>query len=64
MKRYTARKYTAYVDTGTDYITTEFESEHRKGSKANMEDCKNAMARRYGWTAHRWRILNITRAVD
>lgn len=34
------RKYLAMLDNGHDYTSIEYYSEHRNGSKANLEDCK------------------------
>lgn len=42
------RQYTAYADTGRDYITFEFYSEHRANSKANKEDANRYYKRMHG----------------
>lgn len=42
------RQYTALADTGRDYISFEFYSEHRANSKANIEDAQNYYKRNHG----------------
>ena len=44
------RQYTAHADTGRDYISFEFYSEHRANSKANIEDAKAYYKRKHGHT--------------
>lgn len=52
------RKYRLIYDDGHDYGEIEYWSEHRNNSKANLEDAKKELARRYGW--HRANQLTIT----
>ena len=42
------RRYVAFYDNGRDYGEFVFYSLYRKGSKANMVDALNVMARKYG----------------
>ena len=42
------RQYTAYADTGRDYITFEFYSNHRANSKQNKEDANRTYKRKHG----------------
>lgn len=42
------RRYIARLDDGHDYSTIEYYSTHRAGSKANEEDCRREMRRKYG----------------
>ncbi len=55
------RKYLASTDNGHDYSSFEFYSEHRAGSKANLEDAKAEMRRKFGRSAAYTRITNISR---
>jgi len=55
------RKYLASTDDGHDYSSFEFYSEHRAGSKANMEDAKAEAQRKYGHRAKYLRITKISR---
>ena len=51
------RKYMAHIDTGTDYISLEYYSYHRNGSKQNKEDARYTMFTKLGWrTASRYTI--------
>ncbi len=55
------RKYIATLDDGHDYLSIEFSSEHKAGSKANKDDCKQTMIKRWGYKeAQRWKIMNVT----
>ena len=45
------KKYLAMLDNGHDYTSIEYYSEHRNGSKANLEDCKKEMVKRWGYKA-------------
>lgn len=42
------RLYTAEADTGRDYITFTFFSNHRAGSKANFADAVREYRRKHG----------------
>jgi len=53
------RKYEAYADNGRDYFTFEFYSEHRAGSKANIEDAQKEYKKKHG---HDVKILDTMRA--
>lgn len=44
----TLRHYMAYADTGRDYVSFEFASEHRANSKANIEDAVREYRRKHG----------------
>lgn len=56
------RNYVAFWDDGHDYGELEFLSSHRANSKANMEDAKREMARKYGWKrANAMRIISTER---
>lgn len=49
------RRYLAGADTGRDFITFEFISDHRANSKANKEDAREFFKRKHG---HYVKILN------
>lgn len=42
------KDFTAYADTGRDFITFEFSSDHRAGSKANIADAQAEYKRLHG----------------
>ena len=51
------RHYIAFWNDGHDYGETEFLSTHRANSKANVEDAKAEMMRKFGYK--RSRNMNI-----
>lgn len=53
------RKYIAIYDTGHDTGDFEFYSEHRAGSKANLEDAESKMRNLYGRSARNKEIIDI-----
>lgn len=44
------KKYIATFDDGHDYITVQYKSLHRNGSRANREDALRAYRRQNGWS--------------
>lgn len=53
------RNYIMKIDDGHDFAYVVYQSEHRNGSKANLEDARCALCRKYGWKeARNWRILD------
>lgn len=56
------RRYLPYCDNGHDYPEIIFYSAHRAGSKANEEDARREMQRKWGRKkARAVTILTITR---
>lgn len=56
------RYYIAMYDDGHDYGSFTFSSEHRAGSKANMEDARNHVLRVLGYRrASQIEIIKIER---
>ena len=45
------KKYLAMLDNGHDFTSIEYYSEHKNGSKANMEDCKKEIVKKWGYKA-------------
>lgn len=45
------RRYEIYADNGHDGLTIVYYSNHRAGSKANLEDARKELETRYGWRA-------------
>ena len=53
------RYYTMVIDDGHDIAYVVYQSEHRNGSKANLEDARDTLNRKYGWReAKHWRIID------
>ena len=56
------RIYVVFWDDGHDHGELEFFSSHRANSKANMEDAKAEMARKYGCKrAYNMKIISTER---
>lgn len=54
------REYLAMCDNGHDYLEFRFYSEHRRNSKANLQDAKDALRRQYGNAVYRSnRIISV-----
>ena len=43
------RQYTAYADTGRDFIEFQFYSEHRANSKDNFKDANEYYKKKHGY---------------
>lgn len=43
------RRYEIYADNGHDGLTIVYYSNHRAGSKANLEDARKELNKRFGW---------------
>ncbi len=54
------RRYIAFCDDGHDYNEVEFYSAHRANSKANLEDAKKELERKYGYTRSRQITIKYT----
>ena len=48
-----ARQYTATYDDGHDYGSFIYRSEHRNGSKANLEDAYKEFEKHHGYARRR-----------
>lgn len=55
-----SREYIAYWNDGHDNGKFTFYSEHRANSKANLEDARNAMRRKYGWRTAQYQKITFT----
>lgn len=54
------RKYIAFYDDGHDFGEIVFFSTHRANSKANIQDAKNEISKRYGNRRAKQVIINST----
>lgn len=53
-----SRTYIAVFDTGTDFTSIEYDSEHRARSKANADDARREARRKHGHAAASWQLTH------
>ena len=56
----TEKLYRAIYDDGHDFGEIEYWSEHRNNSKANLEDAKKELIKKFGWNRAKYLIITQT----
>lgn len=53
------RTYLMTYDNFRDYCQMEFSSDHRAGSKANLQDAKDELVRKLGHSARNYDVIKV-----